>query len=458
MVSVAGAVVRSVPRRAMLGAGTTLTVVLLIQLAVLIHWLPSQFVPTPSAVVAAFFNLCLQSSFWMDVGYTLRGWAFGLGGALLIAVPLGLLIGSVTPLYYSTRLVVEFLRPVPSVALVPAIVLLLGVGFEAEGVSRGLWIRVAFVRQHNLRRPRNHRLKLETARCFRLSRMRLVISVVLPATLPFIMAGARISSAVRAYPERHRGTHHRYAGARTIHQPNAGQWCSDGDVCFDCCYRPARDWNQFRIPGAGTPRPALARRIPRMNRRATYLALELLTPVAIVAAIWVASRESTSIYLPPLSTILAAFVEHWVYGDGLSRDVAPSLSRMFLGFFIAAPIGIVVGLALGRLPRLRDAFDPLLEFMRAIPPAALLPVAITLFGIGTEMKVSIIALVCVWPVLINTAAGARSIDGVLLDTASVFRVGPMTRLFPDRAAGSIAADRGRASYEPRLCADHGAYQ
>jgi ABC-type nitrate/sulfonate/bicarbonate transport system permease component len=166
-----------------------------------------------------------------------------------------------------------------------------------------------------------------------------------------------------------------------------------------------------------------------MSGRTTYLALELLTPVAIVGAIWLVSRDSTSIYLPPLSTILTAFVQHWIYGDGLYRDVAPSLSRMFLGFFIAAPIGIVMGLALGRSPRLREAFDPLLEFMRAIPPAALLPVAITLFGIGTEMKVTIIALACVWPVLINTAAGARSIDVVLLDTASVFRLGPITRLF-----------------------------
>ena len=194
--SVAGAVIRSVPPRALLGAGATLAVILLVQLAVVVEWFPSQFVSPPSAVVVALFHLCLQSSFWIDVGYTLRGWAFGLGGAALIAVPLGLLIGSVTPLYYSTRLVVEFLRPVPSVALVPAIVLLLGVGFEAKvflAVFGSVW--PLFVNTISGVRGID-RIKLETARCFRLSKFRLVTSVVFPATLPFILAGARISSAV----------------------------------------------------------------------------------------------------------------------------------------------------------------------------------------------------------------------------------------------------------------------
>ena len=194
--SVAGAVIRSVSPRAILGAGTTLAVILLVQIAVVVEWLPSQFVPPPSVVVVAFFHLCLQSSFWMDVGYTLRGWAFGLGGAALIAVPLGLLIGSVTPLYYSTRLVVEFLRPVPSVALVPAIVLLLGVGFEAKvflAVFGSVW--PLFVNTVSGVRGID-RVKLETARCFRLSKIRLVTWLVFPATLPFILAGARISSAV----------------------------------------------------------------------------------------------------------------------------------------------------------------------------------------------------------------------------------------------------------------------
>ena len=194
--SVAGAVIRSVSPRAILGAGTTLAVILLVQIAVVVEWLPSQFVPPPSVVVVAFFHLCLQSSFWMDVGYTLRGWAFGLGGAALIAVPLGLLIGSVTPLSYSTRLVVEFLRPVPSVALVPAVVLLLGVGFEAKvflAVFGSVW--PLFVNTVSGVRGID-RVKLETARCFRLSKIRLVTWVVFPATLPFILAGARISSAV----------------------------------------------------------------------------------------------------------------------------------------------------------------------------------------------------------------------------------------------------------------------
>src|SRR4051812_9026953 len=60
-----------------------------------------------------------ESGFWTSVGHTLEGWAIGLGIASALAIPLGIVIGSTALLYRATRAVVEFLRPIPSVALIP---------------------------------------------------------------------------------------------------------------------------------------------------------------------------------------------------------------------------------------------------------------------------------------------------------------------------------------------------
>ena len=70
-------------------------------------------------------------------------------------------------------------------------------------------------------------------------------------------------------------------------------------------------------------------------------------------------------------------------------------------------MAVSLGLLLGLSPRAARAAAPIVEFLRAIPPPALLPFAILVIGVGNSMKVSIIAFVCLWPILLNT------IDGVL---------------------------------------------
>ncbi|WP_233518286.1 ABC transporter permease [Streptomyces corynorhini] len=95
---------------------------------------------------------------------------------------------------------------------------------------------------------------------------------------------------------------------------------------------------------------------------------------------------------------------------------------MIAGFSPAACCGIVLGLALGRS---RDAYalcDPVLQFARAVPPPALVPVFVVLFDPGTRMQLASIVFSAVWPVLINTAEGARSIDPLRLEVAAVLRM------------------------------------
>ena len=70
-----------------------------------------------------------------------------------------------------------------------------------------------------------------------------------------------------------------------------------------------------------------------------------------------------------------------------------------------------------------------MEFLRAIPPPALLPFAILVIGVGNSMKVFIIAFVCIWPILLNTIAGVTGVDPTLLETTRVYGISRRDRLW-----------------------------
>jgi ABC-type nitrate/sulfonate/bicarbonate transport system permease component len=77
---------------------------------------------------------------------------------------------------------------------------------------------------------------------------------------------------------------------------------------------------------------------------------------------------------------------------------------------------------------LNDLLDPVLQFLRAVPPPTLVPFFIVVFQIGTTMQIVTIAFGVVWPVLLNTADGVRAVDPLQLDTARVFGVSRPRRL------------------------------
>ncbi|HEU5471684.1 MAG TPA: ABC transporter permease [Actinophytocola sp.] len=102
-------------------------------------------------------------------------------------------------------------------------------------------------------------------------------------------------------------------------------------------------------------------------------------------------------------------------------DILPSLARALGGWALAAVIGIAVGTALGRSRTGMDYVGPLFGFIRAIPPVTLIPIFLVLFGLYTEMKLATILAGTVWPVLMNTVDGVRSVDPLQAETARAFR-------------------------------------
>ena len=157
------------------------------------------------------------------------------------------------------------------------------------------------------------------------------------------------------------------------------------------------------------------------------LAIEIVTPLLMVAAVWAYTASADSYYYPPLGDVFTAFADTWVF-ERLREDVLPSLGRLAAGYAIAAVLGVGLGVLLGLNPTLRRMASPVVEFLRAIPAPALIPFAILVLGVENDAKIFLIAVVCVFPILLNAIDGVAGVEPTLLDTARVYRIGRLDRL------------------------------
>ncbi len=151
-------------------------------------------------------------------------------------------------------------------------------------------------------------------------------------------------------------------------------------------------------------------------------AVEFCLPAALLVIWWLASRDSTSPYFPPLAEILERFRMDWLSPDG-ARQLAPSLTVLVSGYGTAVTVGVAVGAVLGLNRTAERATRPLLELMRALPSAALLPVFIVLIGIGINMKILLVACSAMWPVLLNTVDAMGTTEPLLIDLANSYGMG-----------------------------------
>lgn len=166
-----------------------------------------------------------------------------------------------------------------------------------------------------------------------------------------------------------------------------------------------------------TVRPRARRRV-RLGRR-WLIAIEIVVPIVLVAVWWVASSASTNPFYPPLSRIFERFQQLWLFAH-FTSDILPSLGNMFAGFLIGGGIGVVLGVVLGLGKVLSGVFSPVINFWRAIPPVALVPIFVALLGFGNEVRILTIALASLFPTLISTIDGLRALDSQLLDVSRVY--------------------------------------
>lgn len=147
------------------------------------------------------------------------------------------------------------------------------------------------------------------------------------------------------------------------------------------------------------------------SRRALLQSQPVLTLLSVLAgiALWaLASRHLHSPLFPTPATIAHTLLGMLQSGV-LVSDLAVSLRRIAIGFVLGCAVGIPLGLAMGLFPLVRAFCDPVVQFLRFVPPIAWLIPAIMWFGIGETSKVLIIFYMTVFLVLLNTMAGVAAI-------------------------------------------------
>jgi NitT/TauT family transport system permease protein len=154
------------------------------------------FLPPASTILGRAVSLAGDGGFLTNLFSTIKAWALGLAIAVAGGVPLGILLGSVPVLNTAVRAVVEFLRPIPSVALIPLVSLILGSGQTTEVtliVYAATW-PVLFNTIYGLQDV--DPVARETMRTFGFGRLAVIWRVALPSAAPFIATGVRLAAGV----------------------------------------------------------------------------------------------------------------------------------------------------------------------------------------------------------------------------------------------------------------------
>jgi ABC-type nitrate/sulfonate/bicarbonate transport system permease component len=150
-------------------------------------------------------------------------------------------------------------------------------------------------------------------------------------------------------------------------------------------------------------------------------------PIVLLGLWWAWSANAGNYYAPTPGVVARTFGDVWT-GARLLHDALPSVLRLLGGLVAAVLLGVGLGVPIGSSPRLRAFVEPVLEFLRAIPPPVLVPVLMLFAGIGNGMKVLVIVSGCVWPILLNTVEGVRGADPVLDETCHAYGITGRARL------------------------------
>ena len=178
------------------GAVGTGAILALAELAIVYSGIRPDYFPPPSTIAARLAQLLLVPAFDRDILATIEGWAAGMAIALIIGVPLGFVFGASNALYRATSPIVDFMRSVPGVALIPLVILILGqdLAMKATLVAYATVWPVLFNTEYGVHDV--DPVALQTARAFGLPRYAVFGRVVIPSAAPYVFTGIRIAASI----------------------------------------------------------------------------------------------------------------------------------------------------------------------------------------------------------------------------------------------------------------------
>ncbi len=376
-----------------------------------------EYLPSPREVMAAVVDLARSGELLDDVAHTLGVALLAAAISMAVGAALGLAIGLIPTVPRYSMASVDFLRTIPAVTLVPIAVLSFGPVRTAEvavATYAALWPIVLHTAGGV---AAVHPRQYDVARMLCLGPVTTVRKIVIPAAVPAWLVGARMAVIIALLV------------AIVAEMIMSSRGLGGGLTESMHALAPARMWayavvcgvlglllnaglrHAVRLALPGAPAQSLG---DQPTPTPPVTALRGLLPIAALLIVWQLTTSDASLSFPPPDEWLKAIAR--MHDDGvLSPAVLHTLGTYACGLVCAVVIGGVVGIAIGWSRLIDRALTPTIDFIAAVPGAALVPVAVLLLGPGELSGVVAVALIVSWPILLNTATAVRAIPAVRLE-------------------------------------------
>jgi ABC-type nitrate/sulfonate/bicarbonate transport system permease component len=410
-----------------------------------------EYLPSPREVLAALVDLARGGELVDSVTHTLGVAVVATAISVTLGAALGLAIGLIPEVRRYSMASVDFLRTIPAVALVPIAVLTFGPVRMAEvalATYAALWPIVLHTAGGV---AAVHPRQYDVARMLHIGPVATVLKIVVPAVVPAWLVGARmaviIALLVSIVAEMMMSSKGLGGGlTESMHAlAPARMWayalvCGVLGVLLNAGLRRAVG---LALPGA--PAQSLG---DRPTPTPPITALRGLLPIAALLIVWQLTTSDTSLSFPPPDEWLKAVAR--MHTDGvLAPAVLHTLGTYAFGLACAVVIGGAVGTAIGSSRLIDRALTPTIDFIAAMPGAALVPVAVLLLGPSQLSGVVAVALIVSWPILLNTATAVRSIPPVRLEMSRTIGLSRAQRwgkvIVPSLIPGAMLGARVAAS-------------
>lgn len=157
-----------------------------------------------------------------------------------------------------------------------------------------------------------------------------------------------------------------------------------------------------------------------LERRAVVWAIRVCTFVGVILAWQLLTKDINRALFAPPSEIFAAFIRQATSSPSIWVPLFESLKAMGIGLLLGMAVAIPLGLLMGRVRALEYVLDPYVTFLWVIPGVALVPLVILWFGFGVEFQIVMVFESCLFPMLVNAAAGAKNVDADLVEGGRSF--------------------------------------
>ena len=174
----------------------TIAIFVLAEAMVRLELMFTGFLPAPTEIVQALYFEVQTAVYWQAVVDTLKGWALGLGLAVVLAVPIGIIVGLNGWLQRASRFIVDFIRPIPSIAILPVLMLVSGIDPQLKVYMAAIAAFSPMFFQTVYGVQDVDPVALDTARAYRLNRFMRFIFVSLPGATPYIATGLRLAASI----------------------------------------------------------------------------------------------------------------------------------------------------------------------------------------------------------------------------------------------------------------------